>query len=308
MPDSLPSMAFGLLPALAVLLVAAGPSAPTCDAVLPGPAWDEAPIAGVVVGVAAVPDGLAERFRREVAAGVEAIDADLGVHGVVCIFGREAGVGNAGGLAPGRLQAAVVGEEAAVLVAADHAGRTGPAAVEGLAHLALWQASGGLGWPEPQATAIARWYADRVAGRTASVHVAAKFANFMSIDPVVAWSSDRQDPVRLWDPERAGTLLSDLVDATVAAEGTEFLLDTDPEAWREREAAWRFELRRELTGLDAPTTGWKWGVGLGVGILVVAGAVALAGYLEKRRRRRRPPTPPPVPGLFTGVQSGEEGG
>ncbi len=298
--------------ALVVLAVAVLPAranaAEGCAAAYPEAVWTARAVTtpGLVVEVADVPDGLAARFARELDTAAGWIVDEIGsVSATVCIA-DPGGSFDAGRFErPGvRFHAVRDLEAGRITLSAERVGQVGPAGAFALAHLALWQRSDHAGWPEPLATAIARWYRARMLDRIVLDHAAIRIANFFDTEARIDWATSRQQPVVEWDPETNDGLLGDMIDFAVGTEGPEVLTDPDPARWTAIEARWRTALRNELRGSEDDSTGWKGGLVFTLGAVALAVVVALAGFISKRLGRRRPPTPPPIPGFFETPEGG----
>ena len=268
-----------------------------------------------------VPAGQGERFAREIGTVVGWITNEMGpVTATVCLVGadEDTAFDRDQVQTQSRLFHARMEADRALLVIStpEQIGRVSAAAAFGLSHIKLWQESGGEGWPEPLATAIAFWYRTRLLDHLELRHAEARAENFFDNESRVDWVASRQVAVLVWNPETHGTqrqtgfqsglvavtpgASGDIIAFATAAEGLDILLDRDRERWAERERSWRVSLRVELTGRETPTTVWVGGIGIAVGVVLLATVVAVGGIVSKRRRRRhRTQTPPPVPGLFT---------
>jgi hypothetical protein len=272
-----------------------------CADAYPEAQWDRVTGASVAIYASAVPIEQQRRFAEEIDAAVAWIVDEMGpVDGTVCLvdeasqFDRERYL-----LGSAQFHAAVVADDGIVAVStSEQLGRVGAAATFGLVHLRLWQESGGSGWPEPLATAIAHWYRTRLLDRLDLRHAEARVANFFTDTSQVDWGGRVQQATLLWDPGRNDSAIGDLVAHAVAAEGTAVLLDADAARWAAREERWRIALRTELTGREGPTTTWISGVVLAIAVVLVAAGIAVLGFWSKRRILRKRPTPPPLPGFF----------
>lgn len=272
----------------------------SCQAAFTEADWTQVPAADVELYVSGVPDEQRDRFASQISMSAGWISDELGaVDGTVCLVGEASTFDqerfNTGSLL---FHAALVTGDRIVAINTDQPGRVGAAAAFGLVHLRLWQESGGTGWPEPLASAVAHWYEARLLGRLELRHAEARAGNLFTGTSQIDWAESTQPPTLLWDPAGNESVLGDLIAHAVAAEGTGVLLDPDPELWAQREERWRIALRTELTGRAEPTTLWISGVVLTVALVVVAMVVAGLGIWSKRRAHGRFPTPPPVPGFF----------
>jgi len=305
---SLPMMVHRIVVFVALVIVAVvvpsarGVAAAGCAAAYPEAAWIGQPVTtpGLIVEVADVPDGLAARFARELDTAAGWIAGEIGpTTATVCIADPGGSFDTDRFERPGvRFHAVRDLEAGRITLSAERVGQVGPAGAFALAHLALWQRSDRLGWPEPLATAIARWYRARMLQRIVLDHAAIRIANFFDTEARIDWAASRQAPVVAWDPETNDGLLGDMVDFAVRTEGSDVLTDPDPVRWTAIETRWRTALRNELRGSEDDSTGWKGGLAFTLGALALALIVALAGFISKRLGRRRPPTPPPIPGFF----------
>jgi hypothetical protein len=295
---------------------AASAAASSCSAFFPEVAWERVGDTTVELGVAGVPTGQIGRFASEIEASASAIERDIGgLEGaVVCLASPQAGIDTFDYVpATTRFHAILDGPNGLLVLSTERVGSIKPAAAFGLAHLALWDASDGQGWPEPLASAIAQWYRAVALDRLELYHVQAQGIDFTTdpitgegnyglnfgTDPIIDWFASTQPPVRVWDPTTNEAPIGDFIEFTVDAEGTEVLLDTDEGAWQQREGAWRTALVADLTGRTTPTTTWRNGVILTVALILVASLIALGGWAAKRRLRRKGSTPAPIPGFFS---------
>jgi hypothetical protein len=289
-----------------------------CAEVFPDTEWTAIEGLAVDVGVAGVAEGQIERFSEEIEASAVRIQADMGgLEGVaVCLASRDAEFDTSAYVAPTkRFHALLDGREKVLALSTERVGAIKPAAAFGLAQLALWNNSGGEGWPEPLASTIAHWYRAIALDRLDQYHVEVMGADFgvdpvtgesnygldFTTDPRIDWVEYAQPASRTWDPLTNDEPIGDFIEYTVTLEGSSVLLDTDEDSWTRREEAWRVALLQDLTGRTTPTTGWRTGVMMAVAIVIFASGMAIGGWYSKRRK---PPieTPPPVPGLFATVE------
>ena len=203
-----------------------------------------------------------------------------------------------------RFHAVLDHENDVLVLSAASPGNIQRAAAFGVPHLALWNLSGGAGWPEPLASTIGQWYRAIALDRMAQYRVQSTGADFsvdpitgegnfgldFSTDPRIAWTEFTQPALRAWDPSRNDAPIGYFIEYTVATEGVEVLSETDSAVWEAREALWRESLVADLTGRTEPTTGWISGITLAGVVLVLAVVIAIGGFVMKRRRERRRPT------------------
>jgi hypothetical protein len=284
---------------------AAGQTQSRCAVLFPEAAWTSVPGASVDFAVSEVPAGQVTRFRDEVASIASAVGGEIGtlVDAAVCIVGTGSAF-DASRYVTGvnRFHAVVDGDQGVVVLSSENPGNIRRAAAFGIPHLALWQQSNGRGWPEPLASTIAQWYRARSLDRMAQYRVEATGADFsadplsgglvnfgldFSTDARIEWTEFTQAPVLVWDPERNESPIGYFIEYTVSEEGAEVLLDTEAEAWTDREVRWRTSLVQDLTGRTTPTTGWIVGVAVALAAVTVASVFAIHGFLSKRRRSTR---------------------
>ncbi len=297
--------------------VAVSAGASSCAEPFPGVNWERVDGLTVELGVAGVPSGQVDRFASEIESSASAIQRDIGGldEVVVCLASPASAIDTSAYVPPTtRFHALLDGPNSLLALSTERVGNIKPAAAFGLTHLALWNASGGEGWPEPLASTIAQWYRAVALDRLELYHVQVQGIDFstdpitgegnyglsFSTDPIIDWFASTQPAVRVWDPTTNEAPIGDFIDYTVAQEGTAVLLDTDEDAWQRREGAWRTALVADLTGRTTPTTTWRNGVIASLVLIVVASLLALGGWAAKRRLRRRSSTPAPIPGLFSG--------
>lgn len=294
---------------------ASGQAATRCSELFPGVPWEAVEGLTVDLGVVGVPEGQVQRFSEEVETSAASISADIGGldDSAVCIVGKgvELDMSSYVG-ATMRFHAVIDGPENFLALSSEQIGDIKPASAFGMAQLALWNRSNGDGWPEPLASTIAHWYRAVALDRLEIYHKQAQGADFrvnaltgeasfgldFSTEPRIDWFESQQPPVRVWDPSKNEFPIGDFIEYIVAQEGTGVLLDTAPDAWVQREGAWRVALVQDLTGRTTPTTAWRIGVGFIVVVVIIAAVVAIAGFVAKRRRTLHE-TPPPVPGFFS---------
>ncbi len=272
----------------------------------------------VDVYAAGVPRGHAERYAREITGAVDQIVEHYGsFDATVCLFDPDSGFDTSRFVSGSdRLHAMLFLDEGLLLLSTENVGLTGEAAAFGLAHLAMYQYSDGVGFPEPQASTLAQYFRSEVRDREIYDHAEAKASNFFGPETVTPWSSGMQADPLVWDPgvghasfggkkgpaadamSPSSTHMADLVRYGMKTIGERIFTDTDPVMWTNLEAAWRNALTVELMGTEQPTTGWRPGLAVAVGIVVGALIAFALGYISKRRNRKRPETPEPIPGFF----------
>ncbi len=294
-----------------------------CAEVFPDAEWTAIEGLTIDLGVAGVGAGEVERFSAEIEASAARIQADIGGLGgvAVCLASRDAEFDTSAYVAPTkRFHALLDGRKKVLALTTERVGAIKPAAAFGLAQLALWNNSGGEGWPEPLASTIAHWYRAIAIDRLDQYHVEVMGADFsvdavtgesnygldFTTDPRIDWVEYAQPASRTWDPSTNDEPIGDFIEYTVAREGSSVLLDTDEDAWTLREEAWRIGLVQDLTGRTTPTTGWRTGVIMAVALVIFASGVAIGGWYSKRRKPRIE-TPPPVPGFFASAEGPAEG-
>ncbi|MFO7700114.1 MAG: hypothetical protein R6W79_05880 [Acidimicrobiia bacterium] len=313
-----------LIPIMVVMgaLPAGAQTTTRCADVFPDTEWTAVEGLTVDVGVAGVAAGEVERFSSEIEASAARIQADIGgLEGVaVCLASRDAEPDTSAYVAPTkRFHALLDGREKVLALSTERVGAVRPAAAFGLAQLALWNNSGGEGWPEPLASTIAHWYRAIALDRLDQYHVEVMGADF-GVDPLtgasnygldftthprIDWVEYAQPASKAWDPSTNEEPIGDFIEYTVTQEGSSVLLDTDEDSWTRREEAWRVALLQDLTGRTTPTTGWRTGVIMAVALVIFASGVAIGGWYSKRRKPRIE-TPPPVPGLFASAEGRAE--
>lgn len=271
------------------------------------------------VYAAGVPTGHAERYAGEIEGAVIQINEHFGpFEATVCLFDPKSGFDQSRFVSGSdRLHALLLPEDDLLVLSTENIGLTGSAAAFGLTHLALWQYSGGAGYPEPQASTIAQYFRSEVRDRGIYDHAEAKAANFFGPDVVTPWSTGIQANPLMWDPGRgrsgafgggydpvaaasaaSSTHMADLVRFGFTEGGEGFIRNSDPAMWTDLEARWRTALTVELMGSAEPTRTWMGGLAIAIGILVVAAIAVALGLLSKLRGRGRPETEEPIPGFF----------
>jgi hypothetical protein len=285
-----------------ILVAPAQAAAPaTCPERFPQVEWNVVLDGDVALYTASVPRAMGERFSRETGIVSRWITDDIGsFETVVCLVGENAAfIGDQ--FAPGStgFHAHQDLNERFVLIETQRPGFVGPAVAYALAHQALWQNNGDQAFPEPIASVVAQWYRARILERLEAYHAEVMFENFFDTDAVIDWTVGSQDVVTDWIPENNFRAIGDFVDFAVAQHGTEILLETDGDVWKEIEGEWRIGLRSDLTGRDSPTTDWVFGVAIAVAIILVAVVAIGLGLWSKHRRKKRAVTAPPLPGFFS---------
>jgi hypothetical protein len=273
----------------------------TCQDRFPQVEWVLVNDGAVSVHAAGVPDAMAERFGDEIRLSSGWITEDIGpFETVVCLVGDEvAYVGDQFASGSTGFHAHQDLDERFVIVETQRPGFVGPAVSYALAHQALWQNNGNEAFPEPIASVIAQWYRARILERLELYHYEVMLENFFDTDAVIDWTEGSQEAVQNWIPENNFRAIGDFVDFAVAENGSEVLLVTDGDRWKEIEGEWRVALRSDLTGRDTPTTDWMIGVAVAALILLVALVAIGLGLYSKHRRKDRAVTPPPMPGFFS---------
>ncbi len=278
----------------------------------------------VDVYAAGVPAGHAERYAREINGAVAQVDEYFGpFEATVCLFDPNSGFDQSRFVSgSNRLHALLLPEDDLLVLSTENVGLTGSAAAFGLAHVAMWQHSGGVGYPEPQASTIAQYFRSEVRDRAIYDHAEAKSANFFGPEVVTPWSVGTQENPLAWDPGRgrttgfgggydpvatamaaSSTHMADLVRFGVTEEGAEFIMNPDPAVWTDLENRWRTSLTIELMGTEEPTRTWMGGLAIAVGIVVVAAIAVALGLLSKLRGRGHPETEAPIPGFFESMST-----
>jgi hypothetical protein len=273
----------------------------------------------VDVYAAGVPEGHARRYAKEISGAVIQIEDKYGsFDGTVCLFDPHSGFDTSRFVGPSqRLHALLFTDQAVMVLSTENVGLTGSAATAGLAHMAMWQQSGGAGFPEPQASTLAQYFRSEVRNRAIYDHSEAKASNFFGPDVETPWSSSVQARRIEWNPgvgrssfgrapkgpasdasSPASTHMADLVRFSMAETGDEIFTTTDPAVWTDLEQRWRRSLTVELMGTDQPTTGWRSGLAIALGIVLIAIIAVTLGFISKRRGRKRPDTPDAIPGFF----------
>lgn len=310
-----------LLAAVLVVLAVASPAVAqdegSCAERFPEVEWMRLD-AGIPVYATGVPEGHAARYAREISESVDRIVDHYGpFDATVCLFDPDSGFDTTRFVSGSkRLHALVLQDGALMVLSTENIGLTGPAAAFGLAQLALWQYSGGVGFPEPQASTIGQYFRSEVRDRAVYDHAEAKASNFFGPQVVTPWSSGAQANPLAWDPgvghssfggstgpasdaaSAASTHMADLVRFGMDEVGEAVFTDPDPVMWTDLEGRWRNALTVELMGTDEPTTGWRSGLAIAIGIVLGAAIAVVLGFISKRRGRRRPETPEPIPGFF----------
>ena len=302
---------------LGVAAPALGQDTGACAERFPEVAWIRLDTS-VDVYAAGVPEGHAGRYAGEINGAVDQIVEHFGpFDATVCLFAPDSAFDTSRFVSGSdRLHALLLTDEALLILSTENVGLMGSAAAFGLAHIAMWEHSGGVGFSEPQASTIAQYFRSEVRDRAVYDHAEAKAANFFGPEVVTPWSSAVQADPLAWDPgvghssfgggtgpasdaaSAASTHMADLVRFGMQEEGEEIFTNTDPTMWTALESRWRNALTAELMGTDEPTTGWRTGLAFAVGIVVAAAFAITLGFISKRRGRQRPETPQPIPGFF----------
>ena len=278
-------------------------TATRCAELFPESEWVAVEGLSVDVGMSDVPPGRMERFAAEIDSTAAAVTSDLGgLEGsAVCVVGPDSGFdGTRYAEPPTRFHAAVDGPSNVIVISAASPGNVSPASAFAIPHLALWNLSGGEGWPEPIASTIAQWYRAVALDRMALYRVESTGADFsvdpisgegnygldFSTDPRIDWLSSQQVAVRSWDPATNEAAIGYFIDYTVTQNGIESITSLEATEWSEREEAWRTSLVADMTGRTEPTTGWISGVTIAAIAIVVAAGLAISGFITKRRSKR----------------------
>jgi len=320
------SLLAGVLLVLGVAAPVAAQSGGACAERFPEVEWVKLDTA-VDVYAAGVPVGHAGRYAKEINGAVAEINEQFGpFEATVCLFDPKSGYDRSR-FASGsnRLHAILLPDDEMLVLSTENVGLTGSAAAFGLAHLAMWQESGGVGYPEPQASTIAQYYRSEVRNRAIYDHAEAKSANFFGPEVVTPWSAAIQQNPFMWDPARgvvsgsgggydplakaaaaSSTHMADLVRFGFAEDGDGFIANPDPVVWADLEARWRTALTIELMGTDEPTTTWRGGLAIAIGIVAVAAIAIALGLISKLRGRGRPETEEPIPGFFESMATPTE--
>lgn len=312
------SLFLGVLLTVGVAAPAAAQAEGACAERFPEVDWVRLDTS-VDVYAAGVTAGHAGRYAAEIEDTVTRINEHFGsFEATVCLFDPGVGLDQSRFVSGSeRLHALVLGDERLLVLSTESVGRTGSAAAFGLAHLALWQYSGGTGYPEPQASTIAKYFRSEVRDRAIYDHAEAKAANFYGPEVVTPWGAGAQQNPLKWDPgagrttvfsggydpvataaSPASTHMADLVRFGLDEEGDGFITNSDSALWADLEARWRNALTIELMGTDQPTRTWMGGLAIAIGIVVVAVIAVALGLISKRRGRGRPETEEPIPGFF----------
>ena len=297
-----------------------------CAARFPEVDWVQLDTA-VDVYAAGVPVGHAGRYAGEINGAVAQINEHFGAfEATVCLFDPDSGFDQSRFVSgSNRLHAILLPDDGILVLSTENVGLTGSATAFGLAHLAMWQHSGGVGFPEPQASTIAQYFRSEVRDRAIYDHSEAKSANFFGPGVVTPWSAATQENPLAWDPGRgrssgfgggydpvakamsaSSTHMADLVRFGFAEEVEGFITNPDPAVWTDLEAQWRTSLTIELMGTDVPTTTWKGGLAIAIGIVIVAAIAIALGLISKLRGRGRPETEDPIPGFFESMTTSTE--
>ena len=249
---------------------------------------------------AALDEDIAARFGDNAQATAELLAQDLGSIPpmTLCVFGSETALDGseleaAGLLPPGqRLHAAAFREDAVLFIDAQQFRLVADAIALGVAEIALWHQSGGAGYPEPLAGAIAQWYAARQSEQTteqnrATMRVFNFFNDPSGTAPPTDWLATVQEPVAVWNPEFQDSPISDFIEVAVAANGAGLLIDPDPAEWAAADIAWRAGLRDEL--LEGADRSRDWVGGVAIAVLVVIAGIAMALWGRRVNKRKQEP-------------------
>lgn len=293
------------------LLVTALPSPPSavaqsttrCAELFPEAEWVAVDGLAVDVGVSDVPSGRVDRFAAEIERTAAVVATDLGglTDSAVCIVGGDSAFDDSRYTEPTlRFHAAIDSPNNVIVISAVSPGEVLPASAFAVPHLALWNLSGGEGWPEPIASTIAQWYRALALDRMAQYRVESTGADF-SVDPItgegnfgldfttearIDWLASSQVPVRAWDPSRNEAAIGYFIEYTVVENGVESITSLDAAEWSTREEAWRSSLVTDLTGRTEPTTGWISGITIAAAAVIVTLVLAIGGFISKRRSKR----------------------
>ena len=231
-------IAMALLFVMVQIPAALGQAATPCDDHFPAQDWELVQAgSGVTTYRAALDEGIAARFADDAQATAGLLARDLGSFPptTLCVFGSDTALdGTAleeeGLLPPGqRLHAAAFRADAVLFVDAQQFRLVPDAIAVGIAEIALWHASGGDGYPEPLAGAIAQWYAARQNDKLEQHHSTMRVFSFFNdpsgTAPPTPWLSTTQAPVAVWNPEFQESPIGDFIDAAVAANGPSILVD-----------------------------------------------------------------------------------
>ncbi|NND04027.1 MAG: hypothetical protein HKN91_14700 [Acidimicrobiia bacterium] len=272
-----------------------------CDEKFPEQDWQLVQAgSGVTTYRAALDEGIATRFGDNAQATADLLAGDLGSFQpmTLCVFGSETALDGteletAGLLPPGqRLHAAAFRDDALLFIDAQQFRLVGDAIALGVAEIALWHISGGEGYPEPLAGAVAQWYAARQDPQKAernrsTMRVFSFFDDPTGTAPPAPWLDGVQDPIAVWNPEFQDSPVGDLVATAVAANGVEILIDPDPDEWAAADIAWRAGLREEL--LQGADRSREWVGGVMIAVLVVLAGIAMAWWGRRVNKRKQKP-------------------
>jgi len=292
---------------------AAGQEPAGCTAMFPTVSWDLIVDTGpVLVSTTGIADALAERYVRELAAGAELIQSELGgLDGAeVCLFVDELPLDAVAlGWPEGqRLRAASFGAERTLVLSAWNIGLVEPAGVLGLAHLAQYGLMG-TDYPEPIGDSVRNWYVDRRLDRVANHHSVMRYANLVrSIPEGIPWTGATIDPVMLWNPEFQESAIGDFADFVAAQRGVTAFLEPDGADLAQLQEEWQHALLVEARGSEEPTRGWIVGLAAIVSILLLAGLVAWVEWSRRREHSDSTPKTLPIADEPTPVGSGAERG
>ncbi|MEA2009506.1 MAG: hypothetical protein U9N78_02270, partial [Actinomycetota bacterium] len=187
------SLLAGVLLTLGIAVPASAQSTGACAERFPEVDWVKLDTS-VDVYAAGVPIGHAGRYAGEINGAVAQINEHFGqFEATVCLFDPDVGFDQSRFVSgSNRLHAILLPDDGMLVLSTENVGLTGSAAAFGLAHLAMWQHSDGAGFPEPQATTIAKYFQSEVRDRGIYDHATAKSANFFGPEVVTPWSATTQ--------------------------------------------------------------------------------------------------------------------
>ncbi len=280
---------------------AAAQGSTPCDDHFPAQDWQLVQAgSGVTTYRAELDEDIAARFGDDAQATADLLAADLGSIPpmAICVFGSATALDGssleaAGLLPPGqRLHAVAYRAEAVLFVDTQQFRLVGDAIALGVAEIALWHQSGGEGYPEPLAGAIAQWYVARqdsqqAAQNRSTMRVANFFNDPTGTAPPIPWLSTVQESISVWNPEFQASPIGDFIESAVAANGPSIMIDPQAEEWEAAEVAWRAALREEL--LQGADRSREWVGGVAIAILVVVTGIAMALWGRRVNRRKQEP-------------------
>jgi hypothetical protein len=283
--------------AAVVAPVGAQPAASGCSALFPDQEWDlTVDLGPTLLYLSGLPDGIVDRYARELAEASQLIQSEIGgLEDVeICIFDDQLPLDSVAlGWPEGQfLRAASFGEERAVVLSAWTIGLVKPAGILGLAHQAEGGSADGA-YPEPLGGAVRAWYMSRLTDRLERHHNVMRYANLIqSIPEEIPWTSGSIDELMLWNPEFQESAIGDFTQFVVDRAGLEALIDPDETQLQEIQTEWQRQLLIEARGTDRPTTGWIVGGAIIIALLVLALVIVVVNRKRTRPRKQEPKTLP----------------